>query len=128
MEAAHTLGLVNYLQQADSVARSILVLLLLASIASWYLILTKTVYNRLAIRRARRFLAFFWEASSFRAVVAHLEEHKAKDPFSRLAFQGMVASAHHERHGVNRVGETGTPGDMVHPAQRRGIHEDTTPA
>ncbi|MDN5870477.1 MAG: MotA/TolQ/ExbB proton channel family protein [Nitrococcus sp.] len=128
MEAEHTLGFINFLQRADAVAQAILVLMLLASVTSWYLLLTKTIYNRLVIRRSRRFLAFFWNASSLGAVAAHLEEQKRKDPFSRLAYEGMVASAHHERHGVNRVGETGSAGDFVTRALRRVIDEETTRA
>ena len=128
MDTEQTLGFINFLQQTDGVAKSILVLLLLASVVSWYLILTKAVHNRLAVRRSRRFLEFFWNAPSLGVVAAHLEEQHPKDPFSHLAYHGVVASSHHERYGVNRVNEAGSAGDFLTRALRKVIDEETARA
>ncbi len=55
--AANGLGFAHFLTQADAVGKGVLVVLLLISIASWYLIVTKAVANALARRRARDFEA-----------------------------------------------------------------------
>ena len=128
METEQTLGFINFLQQADGLASAILVSMLLASLISWYLILTKAVHNRLANKRSRAFLDFFWNAPSLAVVAAHLEAHVPKDPFSNLAYQGIVASCHHKHHGVNRVNEAGSAGDFVSRALRKVIDEETASA
>lgn len=121
------LGFVNFLQHADIVTLTILVILALASVISWYLILTKAFHNRLTIRRSRRFLAFFRDASSISAVAAYLESHKCKDPFSQLAYQGIVARAHLDRHG-NRMGEAEHGADFLTRTLRQEIDAQTTRA
>ncbi|EAR22957.1 MotA/TolQ/ExbB proton channel family protein [Nitrococcus mobilis Nb-231] len=128
VETEHALGFINFLQQADGLAKTILALMLFASLISWYLILTKTVHNSLAIRRSRQFLEFFWATPSLTAVAAHLEEQQPKDPFSRLAHHGVIASSHHERYGVNRVSTAGSAGDFVTRALRKVIDEETARA
>ena len=125
METEQTLGFINFLQQADGLASAILVLMVLASLISWYLILTKTMHNYLAGRRSRRFLEFFWNAPSLAVVAAHLEAHQPKDPFSQLTYHGVVASCHHKHHGVDRVNEAGSAGDFVTRALRNRIDEET---
>ena len=53
------LGFAHFLTQADSVGKTVLGLLLLLSIASWYLIVTRTLSNWLAKRNAMAFEARF---------------------------------------------------------------------
>ena len=57
-----SLGFAHFLSQADAVGRGVLFLLLSLSVASWYLIVTKSLANVLAGRRAAAFLRRFWEA------------------------------------------------------------------
>ena len=55
-----TLGFSNFLTQVDPVGMSVLILLLALSVASWYLIVTKSIGNMIASRRAKVFLKHFW--------------------------------------------------------------------
>ena len=43
MEPVQTLGFANFLAQADTLARALLVILLGMSLATWYLIVTKAL-------------------------------------------------------------------------------------
>src|SRR5690606_17390856 len=97
------IGFSNFLTQADGVAKTILVLMVLASVTSWYLIITKAISNWRARKRSDAFLNFFWNAPSLDVVAAHLEHQHPDEPFSHLAYHGIAASRHHERHGVNRL-------------------------
>ena len=124
-QAAQSMGFGHFLTQADGLAKAILVLMLLASIASWYLIVSKAGSNWLAQRRSARFLDFFWNAPSLGAVAARLEDHHPDEPFSHLAYHGIAASHHHERHGVNRLNEAGSSGDFVTRTLRKTIDEET---
>lgn len=125
MDATQGIGFSHFLAQADGVAKSILVLMVLASITSWYLILTKAISYSRARRRTAKFLDFFWNAPSLDVVAAQLEHQHPDEPFSHLAYHGIAASRHHERHGVNRLNEAGSSGDFVTRTLRKTIDEET---
>ncbi|WP_020648445.1 MotA/TolQ/ExbB proton channel family protein [Solimonas variicoloris] len=125
MDATQGLGFGHFLGQADIVAKTILVIMLLASITSWYLIITKAIANARTRRRSERFLDFFWNAPSLDKVAAHLEHEHPDEPFSHLAYHGIAASRHHERHGVNRLNEAGSSSDFVTRTLRKTIDEET---
>lgn len=121
-----TLGLSHFIAQADGLAKFILAMMLVASIASWYLIASKALSGWLTWRRSSRFLSFFWNAPSLAQVAAHLDEHHPDEPFSHLAFHAIAAARHHERHGANRLHEAGSSGDFLTRALRRTIDEETS--
>jgi biopolymer transport protein ExbB len=62
--AMEGLGFAHFLTQADGVGKTVLVVLLLLSVASWYLIVTRALANWLAQRRATAFVSRFWQARS----------------------------------------------------------------
>ena len=126
MHANPSLGISHFLSQADALATATLALLLIASVVSWYLILTKALRNLLEQRRSARFLTFFWNAPSLALVAAHLEEQHPSESFSHLAYHGIVASHHHERHGTSRLNEAGTPGEFLTRTLRKTIDEETS--
>ena len=122
---AHTTGVAGFLAQTDGVGKAALAVLLLMSIATWYLIIMKSVQWLTARRRTERFLAIFWDAPSLQAVESHLEEHHPDEPFSHLAWHGIVAARHHQRHGANKLTEAGTTAEFITRAIRRVIDEET---
>jgi biopolymer transport protein ExbB len=95
------------------------------SVTTWYLIVTKAWAAFLLRRRTRRFLDTFWDSPSLQAVATHLEEHHPDEPFSHLAWHGIVATRHHQRHGANKLNESGTAGEFLTRAMRRVIDEET---
>lgn len=115
----------HFLGQTDSVGKAILAMLLLMSIGSWYLIVTKALASWLERRRSARFLETFWNAPSLAAVERRLEEQGRDDSFSHLAWQAIAASSHHQRHGANRLSEAGSGAEFLTRAMRRVIDEDT---
>lgn len=124
-DATQSMGFAHFLAQADGMARFILLAMLLASIASWYLILTKAFGNWITRRRSGRFLNFFWNAPSLDEVAAHVEQYHPREPFSHLAYHGLIASRHHARHGANKLDEAGTVPDFITRILKRTIDEDT---
>jgi biopolymer transport protein ExbB len=121
----NSLGFAHFIAQADGLATFILVAMLLASIVSWYLILTKAIGHWIMRRRSARFLDFFWNAPSLDEVAQHVEQHHPREPFAHLAYHGLVASRHHARHGVNKLDEAGTSSDFITRILKRTIDEDT---
>lgn len=125
MDASTSFGFGHFVTGADPLTRTLLIAMILASVASWYLILTKALSNWIAKRRAARFLDFFWNSPSLDAVAAHLEQTHPEDAFSHLAYHALAASRHHERHGINKLNEAGTASEFVTRTIRRTIDEDT---
>jgi biopolymer transport protein ExbB len=118
-------GFAHFLAQTDAVGRTLLVFLVLMSVASWYLIVTKALAQWLERRRSAAFLETFWNAPSVGAVQRHLEQRHPDEPFSHLAWHAIVASQHHQRHGGSRLNEAGSPAEFLTRAMRRVIDEDT---
>ncbi len=125
MEPVHGLGLAHFLAQTDTIGKVILALLVVMSVATWYLIVMKTLQGLSSARRTSRFLAIFWDAPSLNAVERHLEEHHPDEPFSHLAYHAIASSRHHARHGANRLNEAGNASDFLTRSMRRVIDEET---
>jgi biopolymer transport protein ExbB len=125
MEPIHGLGLAHFLAQTDAVAKALLAILLAMSVATWYLIVVKSIQALAAKRRTERFLAMFWDAPSLQAVERQLEEKHPDEPFSHLAYHAIVSSRHHARHGANKLNEAGSASDFLSRAMRRVIDEET---
>jgi biopolymer transport protein ExbB len=118
-------GFGHFIAQTDAVGGTLLVFLLLMSVASWYLIVTKALALWLERRRSAGFLERFWNAPSVGSVQRHLEERHPDEPFSHLAWHAIVATQHHQRHGANRLNEAGSNSEFLTRAMRRVIDEDT---
>jgi biopolymer transport protein ExbB len=85
------IGLAHFLAQTDGVARTLLAVLLLMSVVSWYLIITKALAGWLERRRSAGFLAIFWSSPSVSVVQRHLDAKPVDDSFSRLASHAVAA-------------------------------------
>lgn len=101
-------------------------MLLLMSMATWYLIVTKTIAALLLRARTRLFLDGFWNAPSLQAVATRLEQQHPDEPFSHLAWHAIVAARHHQRHGANRLDEAGSGAEFITRSMRRVIDEETS--
>ncbi len=126
MEANQAVGIATFLSQTDAVGKTAIAVLLLMSVATWYLIVTKTIQLVTARRRTARFLDTFWNSPSLQSVAEYLEEHHPDEPFSHLTWHGLIASRHHQRHGENRLNEAGTTGEFITRAMRRVVDEETS--
>jgi len=120
-----SLGFSDFLAQADAVIRFIFALLVLLSVASWYLIVTKAAHSMVLRRHARRFLGRFWEASSLQSVEQMLRREGAHDPFSHLVLQGFLACDQYRRRHQERLIESGSADELLTRALRRAIERET---
>ena len=91
--AVNSLGFAHFLTQTDGVGQAVLGTLLLLSIASWYLIVTRALANTLAQRKAEEFLKRFWLASSLSDVEATLHSQPADNAFAVLVQKSLEALA-----------------------------------
>ena len=86
-------GLKGMWAAADPVKRGTLVILIVMSMWSWYVIFVKVAETRSMLKSAKKSSEDFWKASSVKAGVGALEEGSA---FRYLAEQGIKAADHHE--------------------------------
>lgn len=87
------LGLVNVWAQGDWVTRSVVVLLLGMSLASWIVILVKA-FDIVRFKRLARGSEAFWHSSDFAQGLGQLGAQEG-NPFRSLAEDGREATNHH---------------------------------
>ena len=125
MEHGNTYGVASFLAQSDAVGIGVLLILLTMSIASWYLIVLKTIRGRQLRNRVREFLDSFWSAPSFDVVAAQLSQQTRQDPCARVAAQGIEASRHYRKSATAGLADAGGQGEFLTRAIRRAITRET---
>jgi biopolymer transport protein ExbB len=125
VQATQGLGFGHFLLQTDAVGRTLLVLLLAMSVASWVLVAVKGLTQARRRRHGQAFLSLFWNASTLDQVRHELETHGAHDPFSHLAAHALHAQAHHARHGATRLADAGTASEFITRTLRKVLDEES---
>jgi biopolymer transport protein ExbB len=93
-------GLAALWSGGDIIARSVLLLLLIMSLASWYVMLTKLWDQRKLKKAARVVEKQFWTAPSLKDGVDRL---KKGDEFRGIAEDGLRAASHHDGRLTDRI-------------------------
>lgn len=101
------LGFAHFLTQADGVGKAVLGVLLLLSVASWYLIVTRALANTLAQRSTDAFLKDFWQADSLADVRRALAARPADNAFAKLVERAAEAAEEGERQGTQSLAVAG---------------------
>lgn len=122
----NSLGFAHFLAQQDMVGRTLLILLLLLSVASWYLMLTKALGNWRAKRSAETFLKRFWEVESVSAAKTLLQNHPRDNAFAELAHITLTAAENGERQGGQKLAAAGGAGELITRTLRNGIDQEAT--
>jgi biopolymer transport protein ExbB len=120
------LGFAHFLSQTDTLGRIVLAMLLALSIASWYLIVTKTLANTLSGRRADAFLKQFWAADSLQQVRTALHQRPADSAFAELARDALDAASDSDKHGMQKLAAAGGLGEFLTRLLRNGIDQEAT--
>lgn len=119
------LGVANFIANVDTVGKAVLVFLLILSVASWYLIFTKSLSNWLEARRAKVFLDNFWEHNSVNALASSLRQNKPDNAFANLAAEGLTAMRNASSHGIQKLAAAGGMSEFMTRALRNGIDQET---
>ncbi len=119
------LGFVHFIAQSDWVSKSLLGILVLMSVVSWSLILSKGISQWIRHSRSEKFLQMFWNASSLQAVQHEITTHGVRDPFSHLTAHAMHAQAHHARYGSSKLEEAGTSQEFLTRTIKKVLDEET---
>jgi biopolymer transport protein ExbB len=92
-------GLMTVWTQGDFVTKAVAVLLIGMSLASWIVIIIKTL-DVLKYKKIARGAENFWHSEDFTAGLAKLGSDPA-NPFRQLAIEGREATAHHRNTKVH---------------------------
>ena len=92
-EVANPYGLEALWAQGDFVARGTLIIMIIMSMGSWYIIFTKLFEQSKLLKSANAIGDGFWKAGSMKQAAATLPEASA---FRYIAEQGIKADEHHE--------------------------------
>jgi len=120
------LGFSHFLDQIDGVGMSVLALLLTLSVASWYLIITKSIANLIAKRRAEAFLKHFWSFDSLQAVHTEFKNAAPDNAFAELAKLGIDAAADSKIHSSHKLAAAGGTSEFLTRTLRNGIDQEAT--
>ncbi len=93
-------GLDALWKQGDVVSRGTLVILVIMSMGSWYIIFTKVFEQGKLLRSANAVTEGFWKAGSIRQAAATLAQASA---FRFIAESGATAAEHHEGTLVEQI-------------------------
>lgn len=116
-------GLVNVWTQGDIVTRSVAMLLLGMSLASWMVIIIKVLDLRRSTRHAQQTEAF-WHSPDFAKALGQLGDDPS-NPFLRLALDGREATAHHHHHAQPQLHSTLDVSDWVTRSLSNSIDDST---
>ncbi|KON81197.1 MotA/TolQ/ExbB proton channel family protein [Azoarcus sp. PA01] len=92
-----TFGLAHLWGQSDLIIKLVAFALVVMSVASWYLILVRSV-RQLRARRFDHAVEAFWNAPHLDEGLARLSGAAPDSPFEALARQGAAATEHLRRH------------------------------
>jgi biopolymer transport protein ExbB len=119
------MGFGHFISQTDIVGQGLFVILVLMSLASWVLIVTKGVGLYLRQKRSQSFLTFFWNATSLESVQHEIGAHGVSEPFSHLTSHAMHAQAHHARYGAAKLEEAGSAQEFLTRTIKKVLDEET---
>lgn len=110
-------------QQGDGVIKSVGLILLLMSIASWCVIFVRA-YDLYRLRRPVKALKGFWHTQNFSQGLTLLGSDGAGNPYRDLAETGLAELDHHSTHSNDLHGGVPLP-DWLQACLRISIDEST---
>ena len=116
-------GFAHFILQCDAMGKGVLVLLLVLSVASWYLMVTKAVANMGARKRADAFLQQFWEAPSLQEMQSTLTAGTGDNAFFDLARLALTVSNGNQR-GAEKLLAAGGISEYLTRVLRNGIDQE----
>jgi biopolymer transport protein ExbB len=99
-EVSNPYGLDALWTQGDFVARGTLIIMIIMSMASWYVIFTKLFEQSKMLKAADKVGESFWKSGSMKQAASTLAEGSA---FRYIAEQGVKADDHHEGTLVEQI-------------------------
>lgn len=115
------LGFAHFWQQSDLVIHGVAILLLLMSILSWALIVSRFIGQLHLNRAMERACSAFWNAQDMQAALTAIEKEDRTGIFAGLARAGAQAAEAHAKHATRGIGAGVSISEFVTRALRNHI-------
>ena len=112
-------GFAHLLAGGDAVSHTVVIVLAIMSIASWYLILAKA-WDWWRMRRAARAVTAFWSASSVTEGIERLRQAGSDSPYTQLATQASICNTDCET-AAGRLAARFDPSEQMERALRQQL-------
>ncbi len=123
--ASNPYGFTHFIEHLNSISASILLILLIMSILSWYLIITKALQLGFTYWRARKILKLFWKSASLEPLIGRLSQRQLNDPFSNVALQGINAALYYEKRAEKQIANLSSHSEFLTRNLHRAINDST---
>jgi len=87
-------GLLPALQQGGAIAQSVFAILVIMSMASWYILFSKLIEQQKILNQGKRMRASFWNSPSLKDAQAKLEKNSA---YRQIVDDGLLAQDQHTK-------------------------------
>ncbi len=114
--AENPYGLTSLWTEGNTVTRSTLIILIIMSVGSWFIFITKMLSTNALRGQAIKAGKKFQTAASVEEAIAGLDQSSV---FRKIAADGLAAAEHHARHLEGKVGQY----EWVSLALRRSVDE-----
>lgn len=121
MENGHEFNSWSFIVDGGPVSIAVAVILLVMSVASWYLMLMKSVQLVRARQGTYVYIKKFWQAATLDAAIRELGNN---GPVARLALQSVDAAEHHQRHAAKRLADACSQDEFIARVMRRSISQE----
>ncbi|MFC4729151.1 MotA/TolQ/ExbB proton channel family protein [Coralloluteibacterium thermophilus] len=119
-------GFIEAMSHAHWVNWTMLIILIIMSIGSWYLFVTKLIRNSVIKSRADKVTRTFWETPNAADAIRFMEEQPKNEPFSKIALDAAQAAAHHQRSEGSRLTETMSRSEFIDRALRQAVTRESS--
>ncbi|MCB1555214.1 MAG: MotA/TolQ/ExbB proton channel family protein [Xanthomonadales bacterium] len=123
--AFNQMGFEHMIQNMDTVAWTVLVVLVIMSAGSWYFTFVNFVKNMVIRARAEKVIRSFWETANAQDAIRFMEEQPPNEPFSKIALDCAQAAAHHQRHEGSRLVEALNRSEFIDRALRQAVTRES---
>lgn len=118
MQQATEFNSLAFIMQGGFVSISVAVILLMMSVASWYLMIVKTVQGIQLKSALKRYIAEFWAAPNLQSAISTI---KIDSPAQHLAVNAVDAAHHHQLHASKHIEESCSYDEFIARSMRRSV-------
>lgn len=121
MNPSEAFGLAHLWAQSDIIIKLVAFVLVVMSVASWYLILVRSI-RQMRARNRDGAVEAFWNAPSLAEGLVRLSSRAPDSPFDALARQAVAATEHLRRHShADTLGSKLNADEFITRAMRKSI-------
>ncbi|MGC1549751.1 MAG: MotA/TolQ/ExbB proton channel family protein [Rhodanobacter sp.] len=126
-EAMKHMGFGDLVHNLDFLGWTVLVVLVVMSVSSWYFIVANAIRNSMVRSRADKVINGFWNNSSTQDAIRELEAQPRGEPFSKIALDAASAVAHHQQasSGAGRLAESLSRSEFIDRALRQAVDRES---